>query len=128
MHIIARFPSAHVLSMLMRDVYLGFMCQGLPDLLNALLGPRRATHAAHREQELVLSTVDHGIRRGRGLRHDDVNVLTDLSAEGVEREIVDIDTEGVFDFATDKAVGRVSFRSEERGVNSRIAYAMPRMM
>ena len=83
----------------MLKVNLRLLRQRLAYLLDAPVRPRLAAKVAERIQKLVVIGVDEGRRRGSRLRHDDVDVLADLTAEGVEREVVDVVAEGVFDFA-----------------------------
>jgi hypothetical protein len=55
-----------------------------------------------RIQHLVIVVI-RNVRENRcNLAHDDIHVLSDLFAEGVEWEIVDVVAEGVLNFATDE--------------------------
>lgn len=76
--------------------------QRIPDLLNALRRPRCASEVAQRVEKLVLGMHDDLLDTRGWLAHDDIHILPDLQTERVQRQIVHVFAEWVFDLATNE--------------------------
>jgi len=89
----------------MLKMHLRLLPQRLVNLRDALVGPGARAQGTKRVQKLVVRAEDEGVGGGGRLGHDDVDVLADGLAEGIEGEVVDVAAEGVFDFAADEPGG-----------------------
>lgn len=97
-----RLPPEVLALVAQRVVQSGLAGQRVPDLVHVLGRPALAAHLAQRVQQLVVRVHDHLLDAGRGAAHDDVHVLADLLAEGVEGQVVDVVAEGVLDLPPDQ--------------------------
>jgi hypothetical protein len=98
----------HGLALRMMKMYLWLLRQRLMNLIDTLIHPGACAERAERVQELVVGAEQEVVGGGGALGHNDVDVLADGFAEGVEGEVVDVAAKGVFDFAADEAAGCVS--------------------
>ena len=88
--------------------------QRLPDLLHALDIPRPVPMMAEREQHRILGARDPLVAARGAPARDDVDVLADVLAEGVERQAVDIAAERALGLAADERDAQDDVGGEQR--------------